>query len=124
MNSIAFDLDLTRLLSRVAAKDRVAFALLYKQTHAKLYGVVARILSRSDLAGDALQETYVRIWLRARDFDPVIGSPMAWMATIARNQALDEVRRPKPLALEAMPGNFEPAAPDSIRSVRAIAAKD
>ena len=88
--------DLTQLLVRVAARDKAAFATLYKQTHAKLYGVVARILIRSDLAGEVLQEAYVRIWDKAGDFDPAKGSPIAWMATIARNRALDELRRAKP----------------------------
>ena len=110
MNSIEPGSDLAQLLARVAVRDRAAFATLYKLTQAKLYGVVARILVRSDLAGEALQEAYVRIWEKAGDFDPAKGSPIAWMATIARNRALDEVRRAKPLALADMPESFEPAA--------------
>jgi RNA polymerase sigma-70 factor (ECF subfamily) len=102
--------DPAQLLMQVAARDRGAFAALYKQTAAKLYGVVARILPRNDLAGEVLQEAYVRIWQKAADFDPTKGSPMAWMATIARNRALDEARRAKPLALEDMQDTFEPAA--------------
>ena len=102
--------DLTDLLIRIAARDRAAFAALYKQTSAKLYGVVARILTRGDVAADVLQECYVRIWEKAGDFDPVRGSPLAWMATIARNRALDEVRRVRPVSLEDQPEGFEPAA--------------
>ena len=102
--------DLTDLLIRVAARDAAAFAALYKQTSAKLYGVVARILTRGDVAADVLQECYVRIWEKAGDFDPVRGSPLAWMATIARNRALDEVRRVRPVSLEDQPEGFEPAA--------------
>jgi RNA polymerase sigma-70 factor (ECF subfamily) len=102
--------DLAELLLRVATGDRAAFAALHRQTQAKLYGVVARILVRSDIAGEVLQEAYVRIWQKARDFDPAKGSPIAWMATIARNRALDEVRRVKPTALEDLPESFEPAA--------------
>ena len=102
--------DLTDLLIRIAARDTAAFAALYKQTSAKLYGVVARILTRGDVAADVIQEAYVRIWERACDFDPVKGSPLAWMATIARNRALDEVRRVRPVSLEDQPEGFEPAA--------------
>jgi RNA polymerase sigma-70 factor, ECF subfamily len=102
--------DLADLLSRIAARDAAAFAALYKQTSAKLYGVVARILTRGDVAADVLQEAYVRIWEKAGDFDPVKGSALAWMATIARNRALDEVRRVRPLSLEDQPEGFEPAA--------------
>jgi RNA polymerase sigma-70 factor (ECF subfamily) len=102
--------DLTQLLSRIAGRDAAAFSTLYKQTSAKLYGVVARILTRGDLAADVLQEAYVRIWEKAGDFDPVKGSPLAWMATIARNRALDEVRRVRAVSLEDQPEGFEPAA--------------
>jgi RNA polymerase sigma-70 factor (ECF subfamily) len=102
--------DLTDLLSRIAARDATAFAALYKQTNAKLYGVVARILTRGDAAADALQEVYVRIWEKAGEFDPLKGSPLAWMATIARNRALDEVRRVRPVSLEDQSEGFEPAA--------------
>jgi RNA polymerase sigma-70 factor, ECF subfamily len=102
--------DLSDLLARIASRDPAAFAALYQRTNAKLYGVVARILNRGDAASDALQEAYVRIWEKAGDFDPVKGSPLAWMATIARNRALDEVRRVRPGSLEAQPESFEPAA--------------
>jgi RNA polymerase sigma-70 factor (ECF subfamily) len=102
--------DLSDLLSRIATRDTVAFAALYKQTSAKLYGVVARILTRGDAAADALQEVYVRVWEKAGEFDPLKGSPLAWMATIARNRALDEVRRLRPVSLEHQPEGFEPAA--------------
>jgi RNA polymerase sigma-70 factor, ECF subfamily len=104
--------DLSHLLRRAAARDSAAFAALYKQTSAKLYGVIARILTRSDVAADVLQEVYVRVWEKAGEFDPVKGSAVAWMATIARNCALDEVRRVRPASLEDQPESFEPAADD------------
>ncbi len=102
--------SLADLLGRIAARDAAAFSALYKATSAKLYGVVARILPRGDAAADALQEAYVRIWEKAGEFDPAKGSPLAWMATIARNRALDEVRRVRPGSLEDLPESFQPAA--------------
>jgi RNA polymerase sigma-70 factor, ECF subfamily len=104
--------SLADLLGRSAARDASAFSALYKATSAKLYGVVARILPRGDAAADALQEAYVRIWDKAGEFDPGKGSPLAWMATIAHNRALDEVRRVRPGSLEDLPEGFEPAADD------------
>ena len=101
--------DLADLLARTAVRDRAAFAALYRATSAKLLGVVSRILPMGD-ASEVLQEAYVKIWERAGDFDPAKGSPLAWMATIARNRALDETRRSRPLSLEDMPDGFEPAA--------------
>ena len=95
--------DITQLLARVAQRDRDAFKLVYAATSAKLYGIVLRILHRRDLADEVLQEVYVKIWERAADFDPARASPITWMATIARNRALDEVRRKKPVSIEEHP---------------------
>jgi RNA polymerase sigma-70 factor (ECF subfamily) len=102
--------DLNALLVRAAQRDSQAFAKLYRATEAKLHGVIARIVPRGDASGELLQEAFVRIWERAADFDPAKGSAIAWMATIARNRALDEVRRVRPKSLEDMPEGFEPAA--------------
>ena len=88
--------DLVRLMDRVAAGDRAAFAELYRRTSAKLYGVILRLSRRRDLADELLQEVYIRIWERAADYDPARASAITWMVTIARNRALDEIRR-KPI---------------------------
>jgi RNA polymerase sigma-70 factor (ECF subfamily) len=83
-------LDLVR---RTAAGDRAAFAALYDETSAKLFGVALRILRRRDLAEDVVQESFVVAWERARDFDPVRGSVMSWLITIVRHRAIDLLRR-------------------------------
>jgi RNA polymerase sigma-70 factor, ECF subfamily len=95
--------DLVTLLARVAHRDRAAFADLYRTTSAKLYGIILRILKRRDVADEVLQEVYVKIWDRASDFDPKLASPITWMATIARNRALDEIRRKRPDSIEDHP---------------------
>jgi len=102
--------DLADLLARTAKRDRDAFRALYRATAPKLMGVVGRILTRGDLTSEVVQEAYVRIWEKAGDFDPAKGSPLGWMATIARNRALDEVRRARPISLEDMPDGYEPTA--------------
>jgi RNA polymerase sigma-70 factor, ECF subfamily len=96
--------ELVRLLSQVAHGDRAAFRHLYAATSAKLYGVALRILKRRDLADDCVQEAYVRIWNNAGSFDPARASAITWMATIARNRALDEVRKVRPVSLDQVPG--------------------
>lgn len=83
---------LESLMRAVASGDRAAFRSLYDATQAKLYGVVLRILRQRATAEDALQEIYVRIWDKAADFDPGKASAMTWMATIARNRAIDILR--------------------------------
>lgn len=91
---------LVPLLQRVAGGDRSAFRNLYDATSAKLFGTIFRILRRRELAEEVLQETYVTIWERAGDFEPGRASPITWMTTIARNRALDEVRRKRPQATD------------------------
>jgi RNA polymerase sigma-70 factor (ECF subfamily) len=95
------------ILGRVANRDEAAFVELYRLTCAKLSGVIAPILRRQDGGAEALQDTFVSIWEKAGDFDPVKGSPIAWMATIARSRALDEVRRARPVFVEALSDDFE-----------------
>ncbi len=118
-NAAAGESDLAGLLARVAGRDEAAFAALYRLTAGRLNGVVMRILP-ADTAAEALQDAYVRVWEKAGDFDPARGSALAWMATIARNRALDEARRPRPASLEDMPEGFEPQA----EPVDPLAARD
>ncbi len=90
-------------LARVAQGDKAAFARIYQATSAKLYGVVLRIVQRRDVTDEIVQEVYVKIWQRAGDFDRWRASPITWMATIARNRALDEVRKATHLRIDDAP---------------------
>lgn len=95
--------ELSELLAAVGRRDRTAFRKVYQATSAKLYGIVLRILRRRDLTDEVLQEVYLKIWERASDFNPAVASPITWMAAIARNRALDEVRRRQSLSIEDTP---------------------
>ena len=108
--SPATSADLTALMKRVAQGDRRAFASIYAATAGKIFGVLARILGRGPAAEDALQDVFVKVWERARDFDGAKGSVIGWMATIARNRALDEIRRVKTGGAVGFSEDFEPAA--------------
>lgn len=102
--------NLVNLMLAVAARDRIAFAALYKATSAKLYGIIVRILPAKGMADEVMQEVYIKIWDRAGDFNPARAAPISWMAAIARNRALDEARKRAPVSLEDMPEGYEPAA--------------
>ena len=87
--------ELERLLAVIGArKDQVAFAALYSTTKRKLFSTVLLIVKRSELAEEIIQEAYVRIWHSASSYRSSRGSPMTWMITIARNLAIDMVRKP------------------------------
>jgi RNA polymerase sigma-70 factor (ECF subfamily) len=59
----------------------------------RLFGVIIRILKRKELSEDCLQETYVKIWNRIETYDTTRANMMTWMSTIARNHAIDYVRK-------------------------------
>jgi RNA polymerase sigma-70 factor (ECF subfamily) len=80
-------------LSRAAVGDRAAFAALYDATSAKLFGVLLRVLKNRDSAEDALQDVYEKIWRNAHRYQVNGLSPMTWLITIARNHAVDRLRR-------------------------------
>jgi RNA polymerase sigma-70 factor (ECF subfamily) len=108
--------ELVWLLAAVAKGDEAAFARLYAATRAKLYGVVVRILRREDLADEVMQETYLKIWHRAGQFDPLRASPITWMVAIARNRAIDLLRRRTEASIEEEPEAMEVAtdSPDPL----------
>jgi RNA polymerase sigma-70 factor (ECF subfamily) len=99
--------ELVEAIARVSGQDRAAFERVYAATSAKLYGIIIRILGRRDVADDVLQEVYIRVWQRAAEFDPTIASPITWLTTIARNRALDEIRRKAMRSLDDCPKVFD-----------------
>ena len=102
--------ELVALIASVAARDEAAFERLYAATRAKLYGVVLRILRRQDLAEEVIQETYVKVWNSAGQFNPALASPITWMTSIARNRAIDVVRKRSEASIEEEPDAMEVAA--------------
>ena len=95
--------ELVWLLAAVAKGDKAAFERLYGATRAKLYGVLLRILGRPELADDVMQETYLKVWQMAGKFDPTVASPITWMVAIARNRAIDIVRKKADVSVEDSP---------------------
>lgn len=87
---------LEELLSATADGDRKAFRKLYDMSSAKLFGIVLRILKDQAKAEDVLQSVYLKVWGRAGSYSSDQGSPITWMATIARNNAIDILRATRP----------------------------
>ena len=85
--------ELSRLLSRAGLGDRAAFATLYERTSAHLFAVVLRINRDRAQAEDVLQEVYVNVWRAAQSFDAAQSQPLTWLTSIARNRAIDGLRR-------------------------------
>ena len=85
--------ELAQLLSRAGLGDRAAFAKLYAQSSAHLFAVVLRINRDRAQAEDILQEVYVNVWRAAASFNAAQSQPLTWLTSIARNRAIDSLRR-------------------------------
>jgi RNA polymerase sigma-70 factor (ECF subfamily) len=96
-------------MQRVTAGDDAdaALAELYDRYAARVFGVCVRILSEAQMAEDALQEVFVRVWERAYLFDASRGNFLTWLMGITRNTCIDQLRR-----LKARPQAAEP--PDEV----------
>lgn len=79
-------------MQRVADGDRAALEDVYIATRVKLFGICLRILGDRKEAEDALQDVYINLWQRADRYDPDRASPISWLATFARNRAVDRLR--------------------------------
>lgn len=85
--------EIAQLLARCGLGDRAAFARLYERTSGHLFAVVLRIQRDRALAEDLLQEIYVSVWKAAAGFDAARAQPLTWLTSIARNRAIDSLRR-------------------------------
>jgi RNA polymerase sigma factor (sigma-70 family) len=85
--------ELAQLLAQSGLGDRRAFARLYERTSGHLFAVVLRIQRDRSTAEDLLQEIYVSVWKAAAGFDAARAQPLTWLTHIARNKAIDSLRR-------------------------------
>lgn len=83
---------MSRDIGLVANGDREAFRRLYAQSSDKLFAICLGITRNHDAGQDILQETYLKIWDRAASYDRDRSRPLAWLAAIARNTAIDWYR--------------------------------
>jgi len=81
------------LAAEVARGDAAALRTLYDRHEVHAFNLVLRMTRDRQMAEDVLQETFTRVWLMARTYDPGRGSFRGWLFTIAANLTRDELRR-------------------------------
>lgn len=104
--------SLLELLSAAALGDKQAFASLYNATSSQLFAVSLKMLGRRELAEEALQEAYVKIWQNAAEYQHGKGAVLTWMISIVRYRALDMLRYQKVRKEDQISEEYEPPAPD------------
>ena len=79
-------------MKAIAAKDEAALALLYDRYRVILFGLLMRILNSREEAEDVLQEVFLQVWRKAKDFDEKRGRPFTWLVTLGRSRGIDRLR--------------------------------
>lgn len=80
------------LLCQTAEGQRDAFTKLYNLTSPQLYAVALKMLRRKELAEEATQDAFVKIWHNAANYQRNKGTVLTWMVSIVRYRALDLIR--------------------------------
>jgi len=80
------------LIRRVVKSDQSAFLALYDRYASRVYALTIRILADRMMAEEATQDTFLKVWSRARQYNPDRGEFVTWLLTIARRVALDRLR--------------------------------
>jgi len=86
------EFDYEGTLEACAAGDKGAFRRLYQQESGQLLGLAITLLGRRDQAEDCLHDALVKVWTNAHRFDRSLGQGRAWIYSILRYRALNQLR--------------------------------
>ncbi len=85
------------LLERVREGDQQAMVMLFDRHSPVVYAIALRVLGDPSSAEDVTQEVFLRIWGKPPVMEVAAGSLAGWFAVLARNRAIDILRRRKPV---------------------------
>lgn len=103
------------LMRAVQAGDEAAFPLLYRRYERRLLAFLVPYVGDLALAEDLLQETFLRVFRQRASYEPR-GAFRTWLFAIARNLALDQLRRRRSLRRSTSPlGEGSPVGEDPER---------
>lgn len=108
----------SQLTRRLRQHDEAAFETLFRRYYRYLYTVAIQYVKDPDLAEDALQDVYLKIWLNREQLDES-QSIKAYLATAMRHQVLNRLRNDKRAVLhhlehQAMLPDFDTATEENI----------
>ncbi len=84
------------LMSAIRYGDQAAMSQLYDRYSGIVYSVALRVVGDTGTAEDILQEVFIKLWRNPEVFDVNRGSLAGWLAVMARNRAIDAVRKRRP----------------------------
>lgn len=80
------------LVEKLRNGDPEGLAAAYDRYGRVVYSLFLRITRDQSAAEDLVQELFLRLWNRRREFDAARGALGAWLLSIARNMAIDHLR--------------------------------
>ncbi len=80
------------LLSKIAAQDELAFAIIYERYVKKIYTFSFRLLKSKELAEEVVQESFLKVWLLGEALTGIVNIE-AYLMTLSRNKSLDILRQ-------------------------------
>ena len=84
------------LLKRISERDEAAMAAIFDRYAKMVYSIALRVLHDPAEAEDVMQEVLMQIWRGPQSFVSGQGSLGGWLAVVARNRAIDVLRRRHP----------------------------
>lgn len=104
------------LMARIAAGDEQAFEGLLGRHLDRIHHYLRRLTGCQADSDDLAQETFIRVWLKARSFRPGRVRVTTWLHRIAHNVAVDHLRKAGRAAwIEATEPPPDEAGPDALR---------
>lgn len=97
------------LLARAGRGDANALEALYLRHGPRAMAVALRVLRERSDAEEVLQETFMEVWRRAREYSPARGTVEAWLLTITRTRSIDRLRSRSARARVVEAKSAEPA---------------
>jgi RNA polymerase sigma-70 factor, ECF subfamily len=88
--------DDTALLTRMGQGDENAMEDIFRRYSGAVYSVALRVLHDTGQAEDVMQEIFLQLWRKPAAFVQGRGTLGAWLVVVARNRAIDLLRRRKP----------------------------
>ncbi len=123
--------DDTTLMRRLAGAEPEALRDLYRRYGSLVFGIALRVCGDRALAEEVAQDAFVSAWKGAASYSAERGSLASWLGRIARNRAIDELRKRRSRAATPRDDWADMADPRGLdpqdeagRGLRAIAVRE
>jgi len=95
------------IMKRIANYDSRALETLYNRYSPILYTVIKKIVGDVQVSEEVLIDVFVIIWRKINYYNTKNGDAYTWLISVARNKAIDTVRRSKSLIPDEYDEDYE-----------------